>query len=245
MGGTVNLRPDSFAEGGGLIDDFDGVISDIGFIMTDYDGNSPNAVPVCDIHWDVDGEDHSEMFSVGGSDDFAPDETGKGLIKLKSKDTLTKKSKFGMFLGSLVEAGFPLNKMDDKDIGYLNGFSGHFMRKVVTYQGLAKKKDKDNTVLLCTKVIALPGEGGKAVAKGGKKVKVDAGLADELTAIIQGVLVESDGSMPKKNLLSALFKNDDVGGSDNKKGLLKLATDDTFLKGREEWKYEDGVLTMA
>jgi len=46
-------------------------------------------------------------------------------------------------------------------------------------------------------------------------------------------------------LLSDMFKNEDVTGREDKKEVLKLASSDDFLKGREEWVYEDGVLKMA
>ena len=82
--GEVNLRPDTFAEGGGLIDDFDGVISDIRFIMTDYDGGVMDEVPVCSVRFDVEGEEAlPTLYSVGGADDFAPDEFVMGLTTFK------------------------------------------------------------------------------------------------------------------------------------------------------------------
>lgn len=249
MSEKVNLRPDSFAEGVGLIDDFDGVISDVRFIMTDYDGAVRDAVPVAKVSFDVDGEESFQLFSVGGSNDFAPDETGMGLIVLKTKSTLTKKSKFGMLLDSLVAAGFPLNKMDTESIAYLVGLDGHFLRKPVDYKGLKKRDDRDSTVLLCTKINQVPWENTGKGKKGGKaKAKpVDEGLADTMAGIIQGVLIDADvdAGVAKKDVLSALFKNDDVKALDDKKAALKLAADDTFLKGRDEWTFEDGLLKMA
>ena len=247
MGGTVNLRPDTFAEGGGLIDDFDGVIDDIRFIMTDYDGAISNAVCVAQVKYTIDDEEvGTDLLSVGGKDDFAPNETGMGLTKLKTKDTLTKKSKFGMYLEELVAVGFPLNKMDSEDISYLNSFKGHFLRRAVVFEGITKKDDdRKNTVLLCTKVISLPGEGGKSTKGGkGKKTKVDAGLVEDVAGIIAGMVLKVDGGLPKKDLLSALFKDEAVAALSDKRAALKLASDDTFLKSREEWTFEDGVLKM-
>lgn len=247
MSEKVNLRPDSFAEGGGLIDDFDGTISDVRFIMTDYDGAIRDAVPVAKVSFDVEGEESFQLYSVGGSNDFAPDETGMGLTVLKGKSALTKKSKFGMLLDSLVAVGFPLNKMDTESIAYLVGFDGHFLRKPVEYAGLKKKDDRDSTVLLCTKVNQLPWENtGKGKKSGKAKAKpVDEELADTMAGIIQGIIIEKDGEVSKKDALSALFKNDDVKALDDKKAALKLASDDTFLKGRDEWTFEDGLLKMA
>ena len=249
MTDKVNLRPDSFSEGGGLIDDFDGTINDIRFIMTTYDGAISESVCVACVAYLVDGEDAgTDLLSVGGKNDFAPDETGMGLIKLKGRDMLTKRSKFGMFLNALVEVGFPIPKMDPENISYLNGFEGHFLRKPVEFKGIAKKGDREDTVLLCTKIIKLPWEATKGKGKGkgkGKPTEGDATLATSLTGIIQKVLIDADGSISKKDLLSGLFKNDDIAELPGRKAALKLATDDTYLNSRDEWEYADGVLKMG
>uniref|UniRef100_A0A6M3JT52 Uncharacterized protein n=1 Tax=viral metagenome TaxID=1070528 RepID=A0A6M3JT52_9ZZZZ len=245
--GDVDIRPDLAGEGGGLVDDFDGTIADLRFVMTDYDGNVPDPVPVGRIAFDIDGEESVQLYSVGGNADFAPDETGRGLKKLKSKAALTKTCKYIMFVDSLVQSGFPLNRLDPKDCSSVIGTVGHFLRKAVEFKGLKRKKDdRDSTVLLCTKIISLPGEdGGKGKAKGkSKSAAPDDTLADAVAGIIQGVIIENDGEVAKKNLLSALFKSEDVKALDDKKGALKLASDDTFLKSRDEWTYEEGMLKM-
>jgi len=245
----VSLRPDQFAEGGGLLDDFDGVIADIRFVMTNYDGLLSEAVPVCSIRYAVDGDDvGTDLLSVGGKGDFIPDDSGMGLIALKSKTTLTKKSKFGMFMEALVTAGFPLNRMED-EINYLVGLEGHFLRKIVEFRGLAKKKDeRDSTVMVCTKIIKLPWD--QAIRGKGKKgaaasVAVDAGLADTVAGIIRDVVIGAGGEMAKKDVMSALFKSDAVKGLDDRKGALKLAASDAFLNSRQDdWDYADGALSM-
>ena len=247
--GNVSIRPDLASEGGGLLDDFDGVITDMRFIMTDYDGAMVDAVPVCQVSFDVDGEESNQMYSVGGSGDFRPDETGRGLDALKAKSALTKTCKFIMLVDSMVAAGFPLNKLDPNDVSPIIGLDGHFLRKAVEFKGLKKKGDRDNTVLLCTKINKLPWEnetkGKTAKGKAAKgKAAMDDGLADTLAGIIQGVIIEADGQVAKKNLLSIMFRHDDVAALDDRKGALKLASDDTFLKSRDEWEYEDGVLKM-
>jgi len=241
--GNVDIRPDLAAEGGGLIDDFDGKIADMRFIMTDYDGMMPEPACVNKLVFDIDGEESYQLYSVGGKDDFAPDETGHGLNKLKSKAALTKTCKFMMLMNSFVEAGFPLNKMDAKDISPLIGLEGHFLRKAVEFKGLKKKDDRESTVLLCTKINKLPWEATKGKAKGKAAAKeLDAGVEEALAGIIQGIIIEKDGQIAKKDLVSALFKAELPG---DKKSTLRLATSDDYLKGREEWTYEDGILKMG
>ena len=257
MAEKVNLRPDEYVEGGGLIDDFDGTITDIRFIMTDYNGGIQDAIPAARVTFEVDGEEaEAILYSVGGKDDFAPDESGMGLIKLKSKSSLTKTAKFPMLMASIVDAGFPLNKMEEESIGYLVGFEGHFLRKAVEYKGLKKKEgERENTVLLCTKILKLPWEGkavkvkGKTTAKrGGSKAKAaaDPELTATVVGIIQSILIMNDGTLVKKNLLSALFKDDDMKAlGDGQRAALTIAKDDTFLGGQEEWTYELGILKMV
>lgn len=256
MAEKVNLRPDKFTETSGLIDDFDGVISDIRFVMTDYNGRIDSTVPCACIIYDVNGESFDDLLSVGGSDDFVPDETGMGLVPLKHKSTLSRPkkgmgepSKFVQFLDSLIVAGFPLNKMDDEDISYLNGTSGHFVRKTVEWKGVKKKEgERESTVLLCTKIIQLPWDAKDTKGKrksGAKSKAADPELAETVAGIIQGVLIEKDGEVARKDMLSILFKHPDVNEPNDKKAILKLASNDAYLKDREEWSFEDGVLKMA
>jgi len=108
-------------------------------------------------------------------------------------------------------------------------------------------------VLLCTKIIKLPwdnapaAKGKAAAAKGKAKAEVDNGLADSLASIIQVVLLEAGGSIAKKNLMTKLFSNDAIKGMDqkSKQAALKMAVDDAYVSGREEWTVADGVLTIA
>ncbi len=242
--GDVSLRPDGFAEGGGLIDDFDGIISDIRFVMTDYDGAMSTPVPVARVVFNVDGEEtEPTLYSVGGKDDFAPDESGMGLIKLKSKNTLTKKAKFPMLLASFIDVGFPLNKMDGDSIGYLVGLDGHFLRKAVEFKGIKRKDERESTVLLCTKINQLPWESKKGRGKGKKAASDDDSLSTPVASCIGTIIIGNGGDISKKDMLSILFKDDSLPS--NKRAALKLASDDTFLNGRDEWSYENGVLKMV
>jgi len=63
-----------------------------------------------------------------------------------------------------------------------------------------------------------------------------------------GVVIGSDGEITKAAMLSALFKSAEIKAwddKDKKKAALKLATDDTYLAGRDEWVLADGVLKMG
>jgi len=249
--GKVDLRYEALAEGGTFFDDFDGVISDIRFIMTDYNGKAKTPVAVCKVTLRVGDDESTQFYALGGDGDFVANETGTGLEFLKAKTKPTKQTNYGRFLKSLIDAGFPENKMDADDISYLVGLDAHWLTSPVESTGSNKKKEgeKEHTVLLCTKINKLPWESdaakgkAKGKAKGNAKV-VDDDLANIVAGIIQGIAIDNDGEMTKAAMLSAMFKSPDVDNSGNKKGVLQLAKDDTFLKSRSEWQFEGGILTI-
>ena len=249
----ISILPGSFTEGGGLLDDVDAVISDARFIMTDYEGTMDSEVPVCQIGLTVDGEETMSLYSVGGNNDFIPSEDGMALAKVGGKNGLNKSSKFAMFMLALVEAGCSPAKLEPNNIGCLVGLEGHFDRMVVEYKGMSKRQDKDgkprdNTVLVCTNVTKAPWDvnaapkAAKGAAKGKKAAACD---EDALATIIQDIIIEADGTMAKKEVLSSLFKSDALKEREDRAACLKLAKTDKFLGGREEWNLDDvGVMTV-
>jgi len=247
--GVVSIKPSSFTDGGGLIDDVDATLTDIRYVMYDYDGKADEPVPVAKTVWDVDGEEQTVMYSVGGSGDFQPNDTGLALESLRSRSNLTKTSKYAMFIMSLIAAGFPEPSMDDNDISCLNGTKVHLLRKAVEYKGISKKEGKDSNVLLVSKLISMPGEGvsaakgkGKGKAKG-KAAAAPDGLEDLVVGEIQTLLINADGTLTKKDMLTALLKADAIKPA--KAAALKMANDDGWLSGRGEWSVADNTLTMG
>ena len=248
--GDVDIRPDLCAEGGGLLDDFDGTVTVFNFESTTYDNKIPEPVTVLRVVIVTDdGDENQELLTLGGFNEpvqFIPDETGFGLKKLGAKSKLTKTCNAVRHIDSYIQAGFPLNRLDPRDVKAIIGVKGHFLRHALDMKGIKKKEgERDKTVLLCTKIISLPGESG---VRGKAKVKVktpDDELANVVTNIIMGVLAENGGEIAKKDLISALFKNAELNALDDKKGALKLAADDIWLKSRGEWKLDGGVLNIA
>ena len=135
--------------------------------------------------------------------------------------------------------------MDFDNIAYLVGTQGHFLRRAVQFKGIKKKDDRESTVLVCTKIIKLPWEAGAKAKSKAKGKAVDAGVSETAVGIIQSIIIDHDGEVAKKTLLSAMFKHDELSGLDNKQEVMKLVSNDKFLKEREEWTYEDGVLKMV
>ena len=247
--GNVDLRLSALAEGGNFFDDFDGTIKDARFVTTSFNGKVDPPRTVLQIVFDISGNEHTEFYSVGGDQDFIPDDTGMGLDYLGSTIEPTKKTKYGLLLISLKGAGFPENKMDSDNISYLVGLDGHWLSSAMKITGTGFKKNKDGkgpTVMLCTKVNKLPWEAGaKATGKGKKKgaaVPADSELAKAVMNAVRTTLPLDSGSIAKKAMLSMLLKVE-WGDGITRKEAINLAKDDTFLGESDCWLFENGELT--
>lgn len=247
--GNVSFKPDTFLEGGALLDDVNLTVQSARFIMGDYDGKMMEKVPMLKlIVLTEEGDEQHQFYSVGGSSDFAPDDTGKGLNKIGQKAALTKSSNFALFMAALVEAGFDQGKIDDNDISFLEGVRAHFIRKAVKREGLENKKGKDGTVLVPDKILEAKTAKGKGTgAKAGAakaKAEDNAELQEEVKNLLLGVLSEQDeGRIAKKNILGKILPQ--IKDNPAKKEIIGLATNDTFLGGQEEWTYAEGIVTLA
>uniref|UniRef100_A0A6M3IJH9 Uncharacterized protein n=1 Tax=viral metagenome TaxID=1070528 RepID=A0A6M3IJH9_9ZZZZ len=248
----VSMNPDTFSEGGGLIDDVNVVIKDAIFCMTDYQGKMQVEQPVAKVTFDIDGEETKQYYSVGDRAKFAPSEDGRHIVQVGTAEKFTKKSKFAMLLTSLVNCGMEKSKLEDGDIKAMVGIGGHVMR--VSYANTMKDSKKDDTVLVFDKVDTWPGDGkGKGGKKGGTpkaEPETGAGNSDEIRSEAEGLVMEliagaDGGSIKQKDLLIAATKSDKLKGSQNKKGLVSLITDDKFIVRKDApWTVENGILTL-
>lgn len=253
MAGCVSLKPESFAEGGGLLDDCDVEFGVAKFIMGDYGGKSAVRVPMLSLDVKVlggdDDETHTQFYSVGGKDDFAPSDDGKSLMATGSKAAIVKTSNFGELIRSLVDAGFPPSQIKDDDVGFLTGVRAHMKRKAMDRKGLAdggKKDGREQTTLLVEKLLDTPKAGGKGKASGGKaSAEVDEELMTAITEVITLILVNNDGTIAKKDILSKVLKMDEVKGSPVKNKIVQNITKDAVLGAVPGVVFADGVLTLA
>lgn len=250
--GNVSLRPEDFGEGGGLLDDADVSITDARFILGDYGGTAAAKSPMCSIKMaDAEGVEHEQFYSVGSADDFVPDDSGKGLDKVGKKSAIIKSSNFGSFMDSLVKAGFPSNKIEPDDITCIVGTDIHVKRVARDTKGLTNAK-ANMTVLLVDKVNKLPWEKsaakGSTKATGASKAAAPAEDTSELDNFVHDVIVEllgeNGGSMTKAKLLGEASKLPAVKEHADKKAIITKISNDAFLKGSEDWKFENGTLTF-
>ena len=185
MGKAASLNPETFTEGGGLIDDVDVVFEECSFTMFDYNGKVVPGVPSLKVEMSCEDFDDNieQFFSMGSSKDWIPSEDGSQLISVGSVTSIRMTSNGGIFLKSLIDAGFPVDELGD-DITVLNGLQAHVIRVPAPKRpGLKKKvrddgKEYEETILIVSEIIAMPGEkkkpkgapkGAGAAKKAGKK----------------------------------------------------------------------------
>jgi hypothetical protein len=156
----VSMNPDSFTAGG-LINDIDITISDAQTTTWDMNGAVSPDTPFLAVEMtDGNGTAHVQYYSAGKPEDWAPEESGEGFVSPSGKTGINGTTNLGMFLASLVEAGFPKELFDDGNLKVIIGTQVHVLQKVLERQGLirtGKNASRPNQVLLVSKLNALPG----------------------------------------------------------------------------------------
>lgn len=161
----VSMNPESFTAGG-LINDIDITITDAQTTVWDMNGAVSPDTPFLAVEMtDANGTAHVQYYSAGKPEDWQPEDSGEGFVSSSGKTGINGTTNLGMFLASLVEAGFPKEQFDDGNLKVLIGTSAHVIQKVLERQGLirtGKNASRPNQVLLVSKIHTLPGAGGAA-----------------------------------------------------------------------------------
>lgn len=246
----VSLDPTTMYEGGGLVDDLDATIEEAAFVMFDYGGKAP--IPVPAAHFKLvgeDGEARDQYWSIGK--DFAPSSDGGTLVATGTSTSLNKGSNFGILMASIVESGFPSNRLTDS-IKVLEGMKCHFSRVAAPKRGTVKApradgKVYDDTILVISKIHQLPWEAkpGKKGATGATKGKAgggDASMDEELMEVVQTILLEKGGEITRQQLAAAAFAS--LKENPNRNAMVKRVYEDEFLQNGP-WGYEKGVVSLG
>jgi len=264
MSNAVSLNPEEFVEGGGLIDDVDVVMKECVFDMFDYNGKMVPGVPALKIVMELgEGEEATQYYSMGSNADWIPSEDGSQLLAVGKATNIRMSSNGGIFLKSLIDAGFPAEDLGD-DITVLDGLQAHVIRVPAPKRpGIKKETEKkfEDTILIIGDIIAMPGEKkkpagavkgkgkgkgkGKAAtskAKPAKETPPAAEESDEVTdkamaAVLD--LLESEGTVSKKDLPAKIFQT--MKADPDRNAIIKIVFDDTFLE-EGPWDFEDGML---
>lgn len=264
------FAPSSFAVGGGLLDDVDVVVKEASIAMFDYNGTRPDSVPAILFKLAVkDGEDVDQYFTVGKSSDWMPSEDGTKLVAIGRATQINMSSNGAMMLKSIVDAGFPENKISD-DITCFQGMEGHVMRVPAPKRGMSPKAPRadgkvyEDTILVFATITKLPWEKkgtapatGKATNKVPPKAVLPSAHTEEVTedsaeegdsledrtqSILLEILGESPNGIKKQELPGLIFKK--VGAADTQRtAMLQLAFKDDFLKAGP-WVFDKGKITL-
>jgi hypothetical protein len=243
----VSLNPETFTEGGGgLINDVDGEFSGFVFDMRDLKGGS-NLNPYLCASFTAEGESYDMYWSCGGSANW---EVGAGGKSLKAKGTqkgINKGSNLGIFLASLYNAGFPKDKLGN-DISILDGMQAHIIRvPEPERKGLnrpAAEPGREKTIITVSKINKLPWDKSKGAKPAGAKPKAPAAseaLESEVVGIILTALADNPEGIAKKDIIKSVVAQAE---SANRGAAMQMANNDSWLKGRTEWAYDNGVVKM-
>lgn len=261
---AMSLRPETFVEGGGLVDDVDLTIQEAKFVMWDYNGKIPQASPaLCLSMLAEENEKIEQYYSMGSSKDWMPSDNGKQLLSVGQATGIRKTSNGGIFLTSLVDAGFPVEKLGD-DITVLEGLQAHMIRVPAPKRSGLKQEEKkyEQTILVISEIIAMPGDKKKptgapkgaktskattasGIGGGAAKTKMESGDRDNVTekATTQILsLLEANGSIAKKDIPGKLFQT--MKSDPDRNAIIKMVFDDEFLSSGP-WTYEDGILISS
>lgn len=266
---VVSLNPESFVHGGGLLDDADVEVTAAQFVMFDYNGTK-DAVPALGLTLvDADGKETDQYFTCGKATDFVPSGDGMSLIPVGQKTSLNDSSNLGQLLLSLLNAGFPSDKLSDQ-ASFLIGLNAHVNRVVV--QKAKGANDKDREALLVTKINRMPWEpkgavgakpaarpaiagkangaakpGPVAVATSAAPAAGDDGLTEVVTEVLIGALAENGGQLAKKDIATAVFKaiGKDHPNFAQRAKIVSLAFSDAFLSTAEGITYDGATVSMG
>lgn len=182
----ISMNPDTFTAGG-LINDIDITITDAQTTTWDMNGAVDPSTPFLAVEMtDPNGTAHVQYYSAGKPEDWQPEDSGEGFVSESGKTGINGTTNLGMFLASLVEAGFPKEMLDDGNLKCVIGTQAHVVQKVLERQGLirtGKNASRPNQVLLVSKINALPGAGASAGA-GAKRSGAVAGKANAPAAAV-------------------------------------------------------------
>lgn len=275
MSKAASFNPETFSEGG-LIDNFVAELKNCRFEMFSYKGKfADTPCFTMDMIDTETGEQYEQQYwSVGASKDWLVDSDGQTVIPNNEDATIKKSSNFGLLLISMVNAGFPPDKLGEK-AGDFNGMIAHFHRAAAPKRGTigdtktdSEGKEQKMTILEIDEIQKFPWEKGKD--KGGKasgnKKKTSGSGGDSKKGKKDGgkdaKSVVPDEAVKDKATLWLLERLADAGeGVPAKKlpteimrahlkdpdrdALVQVIHSSEFLSGDEAWTYEDGMVTLA
>jgi hypothetical protein len=193
-------------------------------------------------------EDVMQMYSIGDPGRYEVSKDGK---KLVSDTPITKGCNFALLMESLINAGFPENKLAEmEDISSLNG--------MVTYnigvdepvrQGLAPRANADGRKRIITvpsEIRKLPWEKKKSAPKKSAAAKADdSDTKKQFLDFVGSQVDENDGEVTKQVLAQAAFSNADLASVSSEIASLLYNEDGAKLLADNGFDVDGDTITRS
>jgi hypothetical protein len=241
----ISVAPSDAVSGSGAPDNVDTTIVEMTAATWDYNGSQePSAFLLVKLK-DDDGTEHDQYYSAGDLSKIVPSDDGAYFYPAEGSSAtgLNNNCNAYLFLGALVDQGFPEDKLRDEGFQTAVGLRGHM-------NAIAPKKKREGLeggnkpIGVFTKIHSLPweqkGKGSSSTSsistRGSTSTQaastIKNGDADELnTEAIEAVvaaLAKADGPIEVKRLGMAAFQA--APKATHRKELIKYVTTNEFLK---------------
>lgn len=267
-GQGVSLKPSDAVQGGGLFDDVDATITQCRFKSWDYNGAIKSPVLGLGVTFqneDADGFTFEQVYSAGNLQHFVPSDDGRFAVPVGTLTGLQESSNAMAFLKSLVNCGFPEDKIE-RDISVFEGCKVHVNRVPQQQRkGLDQAGAKAKDILVVTKIHSLPGEAGKAVAAGAGKKAAAPAKAKAATASVAAssesssgnghvhqkavetllsILAAKGGSVKKLSVAQEAFKL--LATDPDRNAVCQIVFKDEFLsEAGQPWSFDGQTVAMG
>ena len=249
----ASMRPSSYVAGGGLLDNVDVTWKKVRFEMFDY-GGKVQATPCLKVDMELeDGSEVEQYFSAGSAADWNPSKDGTKLVAVGNAKGINENSNMAILVNSLIEAGFPEDKLDD-DCTVFEGMNTHVIRvKAPERKGLSNTNTRsdgrtfDRMNLVVDTINKFPWDKKTTKAAGGsgggtaKKEEAGDDVEERATEVVREVLGEATGPMDKKTLSTKVFNA--MKGDPLRNKVSQLAFNEDFLSNGP-WTYNGKTITL-
>jgi hypothetical protein len=252
---TVSVRPSDASQGGGLLDDADVTIKQLRYVVRDR--TNPRTQATLDTRLyieavlvDDEGREHTEYYSIGDTSKFVPSPDGRRALAVVEGARFVQSSKGIRLIASLVNAGFPEDKIAD-DLSVFDGTYGHVNR--TTLPRIAGQ-EKDATILEFTKIHRLPWEkkSGSAATKSKPAAATPAAKTEQAApehvrekaiATLFEVLAQNGGSIPRQKVAPAAFKL--LATDPDRNDVVALVFTEQFLRSVDGISFDGQTISLT
>lgn len=266
------LAPSNQQEATGLIDNVDVTFNEVRVVLWDYNGKVPNLTPALQVTMGLDDDSvQVQYYSLGKATDWQPNEDGTQIVAVGKATGIATNSNAALLINSLVNAGFPENKVTD-DVRFLEGLKVHMARVPAPKRGGAPKPPREDgrvfedTVLVAESIISFPWDKKSTTPKGkpatagttaGKPAtakttapaaaaQTEAGGDDDIDSRCQAfmleILAENGNSIAKNQIPGLMLKK--AAKDPDKNTMVSRAFQDAFLSAGP-WEFQNGKVTLG